>query len=177
MRYIRQFTVFFGLILFILTLISFFKLFDSKIRLEIYRRIGNAIFAAAGKIKKFTSKLLSALGITEIKKLNAEDEKRIIIYDNKRKERKKRRLKRKFPYDENDAQKIRYMYTVLIEKKLKNGINVHHSETPNKLSQTLAQNETEKELFSLYQPARYKGMVTLTKEQLKEQYEYMNLKK
>ena len=64
-RYLRQLSVLVGTLLLIAALISFLKLFTYEIRMELYRRVSRALFAAGEKWRAVRARVRKLLGLPE----------------------------------------------------------------------------------------------------------------
>lgn len=174
LKYPRQICGFLGIVFLILTLINIAKLFTAEIRQELYRRVSSAIMNFLSKIKIVTDKIKDKLGIKTVSNLYSGDEVRIIISDERSRQKKERPLtKKRFSQLENDCQRIRYMYVKFLSWKDKKGELCHNYETPRELEEKTATNDTEHDLFDLYSPVRYAEAPQITPEQVKTQYDYL----
>ena len=174
LKYIRQFSAFFGYVSLILALINLSKLFTREIRQELYRRISKALFGVMEKLKAAADKIKDKLGIKTAIRLHTGDEVRIIINDDRtRRKNKKPVTKKHFNALDDDKDRIRFMYVKFIEYKQKKMQNCHSYDTPKELEEKTAENETEHDLFDLYAPVRYAQVSDISPEEVKTQYDYL----
>lgn len=173
-KYVGQFAVFFAFIFLGLFLFSIPKMLTEKSRMELYRIIGQGFLGFTSRVSKFTQKLKKLLGIRDVQKLYAEDEKSIVFSpDAKRKRKKVKPLtRRRFSQLTDDAERIRYLYASFVIKKRKEGEGCNPYHTPDEVRVIAAKNETEGELCAIYVPVRYAQSFTPASEEVVKQYKY-----
>ncbi|MBR6514508.1 MAG: hypothetical protein IKT46_06715 [Clostridia bacterium] len=173
-KYVRQFCAFFGYVSIALDLYNIGRLFTKEIRQELYRRISKAFFNIAQKLKDVAEKVKKRLGIKTNTRSRSSDEVNIIINDDRVRRKKQRPVtKRRFSSLSEDSDRIRFMYVKFIEYKQKKKGNCHSYDTPNELEEKVAENETEHELFDIYNPVRYAEKAYVTPNDVKKQYDYL----
>lgn len=177
-KYTRQFLWVFGFLFFGIFIYSLTKILTKESKMEIYRRVGNVFMNFAAKLTVIKKKILKALGLKDSTLLYSDDEKRIIIKeDAKRNLRKKDMLTQKrFSSLDNNRERLRYMYASYIKAERKKGDPATPDQTPLEIKPITAKTETESKLFDLYTPVRYSENYVPTPEELKEQYDYFSHK-
>lgn len=175
-KYTRQFMVFFGFLFLIIFLLSLKKLITHEMKMELYRRIGNAIFGFMTKLKKITKKVKKVLGIKERERLYSDDEKRIIIKNDTGGKRKRQKplTEKRFSSLTDHRERVRFIYAKFVIGKRKEGISCNSFDSPEEIREKTANGRIENQLFDLYTPVRYSKEYTPTDEEIKEQYDYFS---
>lgn len=159
-RYYRQFTTVLSIAFFIITVISFSKLFTREIRFELYQRISQMFLNVSDKFRKLTDKIKKKLGIKERVLLRGKDEKSFIFnYDDGKSKNLFFNKKNNLHWRDmkTNAEKIRYLYIKYILFKIKKGYAFKFNTTPNEISRELRLDDEAGELFAVYYDARYSG--------------------
>ncbi|MBR5516288.1 MAG: hypothetical protein IKU52_08815 [Clostridia bacterium] len=177
-KYTRQFLVVFGFVFLVVFIYSLRKILTKESKLELYRRIGNAFMNFITKITVINQKIRKALGLKERNRLYSDDEKRIIIKDEHKRNRKKKDMitQKKFSSLDDNRERVRFIYAAYIKAQRKKGDSASHDQTPLEIKKHAAKTETEGRLFDLYTPVRYSENFSPTPDEIKEQYDYFSHK-
>ena len=115
----------------------------------------------ASPIVKAVSKLLASIGIdiSRRRRLGGRDEKSIIHVETETVKKKKKKLKNELKWQEqtNNSARVRFIFIDYMIHRIRNGYRMHYSMTAEEIGKEIAVEPDEKELFRVYQMARYSG--------------------
>ncbi len=174
LKYIRQFDIFFGCAFLVLGLYWSTKILTKEFAKELYRRIGQAFASVSLKFRAIKNKILTALGLENRIVLRGEEERTIILSNEKRPRRRRNEITRKrFSNLENDRDRVRYLYADYTMARIKKGDSINHYHTPNEANNKMPEEKRAPALTALYTYARYKKSPSIPPEAVKEQYEFV----
>ncbi len=89
-----------------------------------------------------------------------------------------KRLKRRAKWKllETDRQRLGYLYQRLISRKLEDGRNISHSDTPDEIARSHAEGDSEERLFACYSGHRYYDPLPLDGEEIARIKEELGIK-
>lgn len=129
------------------------------------RRLAQSALAVAKKLAspliKAVTKLLNSIGIdlTRRNRLNGRDEKSIVYTDENKEKKAKKKLKNDLKWSEqpDNAARVRFIFIDYMIRRIKNGYFMRRTMTPVEIGRDIALEDDEKELFRVYNMARYAG--------------------
>ncbi len=139
----------------------FFRMLTKSMR----RKLGQSALAVAKKLAaplvKAVTKLLKSIGIdiTRRNRLTGRDEKTIVYSDEHKEKKQKKKLKNDLKWSEqpDNAARVRYIFIDYMIRRIKNGYFMRRTMTPVEIGSDIALEDDEKELFRVYNIARYAG--------------------
>lgn len=139
----------------------FFRMLTKSMR----RRLAQSALAVAKRLAspliKAVTKLLNSIGIdlTRRNRLNGRDEKSIVYTDENKEKKTKKKLKNDLKWSEqpDNAARVRFIFIDYMIHRIKNGYFMRRTMTPVEIGRDIALEEDEKELFRVYNMARYAG--------------------
>ena len=155
LRYLRHLIVMLGTIFAIITLISFLKLFTREIRMELYRRISQALFNASEKWRSIKATIRRKLGLPERADMRGRDE-RNIVFDPEKSARRAAKRPPKIKYSEmnDNRRRIRFLWAKYVTEHTKDDPPTI-SDTPENIKSKIDDAAVNDRIFELYQTARY----------------------
>ena len=156
LRYLRHVVVALGALIAVLTIISFLKLFTYEIRMELYRRISQAMFNASEKWRSFKAAVRRKLGLPERAEMRGRDERNIVM-DPERASRKARKNIRRIKYSDmhDNKMRIRFLWLKYVAEHTGDNDPPVISDTPEKILRKINDPHPNKDIFALYRTARY----------------------
>lgn len=129
------------------------------------RKLGKSVVAALQKLAspfvKLAERLLAGIGIDlrRRNRIGGEDE-RCIIMDTDKPKRTKKRLKNELKWAEQtgNVARVRFLFIDYMILRIRQGYILRRTMTPAEISDDIALEEDERELFVAYQKARYAGV-------------------
>lgn len=116
----------------------------------------------AAPLVKAVGKLLASIGIditNRRRRLGGRDEKSIVHYETETVKKKKKKLKNELKWQEqtSNCARIRFIFIDYMIHRVRNGYHMRHSMTTMEMGRELAVEPEDRELFRVYQMARYSG--------------------
>ena len=141
------------------------RAFMQMLTVSMRKKLAKAALAFAKKLAaplaKMVTKLLSSIGIdiTSRRRINGRDEKSIIHENVETVKKKKKRLKNELKWVEqtSNSARVRFIFIDYMIRHIREGYRLRHAMTATEISRDLAVEPEEKELFRIYQMARYSG--------------------
>lgn len=141
----------------------FVKMMTPKLKEMIRARAIELIKSIAGPVAKFLDKMLSVFGVNTGKASGQKDEKSF-VYTPEAREKKQKKLKNsaKWEEQENNAEKVRFIFIDYMIAKIRDGFVMRHNHTPSEIKGSMDNIDTDEELlFDTYNKARYAGTLSL----------------
>ena len=148
----------------VLSIKSFLRLMTVEVRKRLLEKLVLAAKKFVSPVAKIVNKVLAAMGIGVFKgRVRGKDEKSFVYASSEKTRRKKAALKNTGKWDEleDNAMRVRYIFTDYMIKKIKGGYFMRHSMTSDEIGREIAENDDEKLLFEVYRKARYAGRLSL----------------
>ena len=121
------------------------------------------IKSIAGPVAKLLDKMLSVLGLN-VGKANGQKDEKSFVYTPEAREKKQKKLKNsaKWEEQEDNAQRVRFIFIDYMIAKIREGFVMRHNHTPTEIKGDLDNiDENEELLFEAYNKARYAGALSL----------------
>ena len=119
----------------------------------------------AAPLLKAVNKLLLSIGIdlSRRNRLGGRDEKTFVFDDTEKVKKAKKKLKNDLKWvDQTDnAARVRFIFIDYMIRRIKKGYLMKRSMTPAEIGQEIALEDDEKNLFAVYDKARYAGKAGL----------------
>ena len=141
----------------------FVKMMTPKLKEMIRARAIELLKSIAGPVAKFLDKMLSVFGVNTGKSSGQKDEKSF-IYTPESREKKQKKLKNsaKWEEQENNAERVRFIFIDYMIAKIREGFVMKHNHTPSEIKGKMENaDESEFLLFDTYNKARYAGKLSL----------------
>lgn len=141
------------------------KFFIKLMSAEKKRQIAEKLSRLAKRISRAVTMLVSkVLGISlSSGRLRGKDEKSFVYSSQTKEKRKRARLKNTARWEDtqNNAEKVRFIFTDYMIGKIKGGYFMRHSMTTDEIGVDIGVGEDEEILFQTYKKARYAGELSL----------------
>lgn len=145
----------------ILCVREFFRMLTKSMR----RKIGKAALRIGKKLAapfiRAVTKLLGTIGIdlSRRNRLGGRDEKTFVYNDTPKEPKRKKKLKNdlKWAEQEDNAARVRFIFIDYMIRRIKGGYLMRRCMTPAEIGKDIALEDDEKELFRVYNLARYAG--------------------
>lgn len=115
----------------------------------------------ASPFVKAISKLLSSIGIdiSRRRRLSGRDEKSIIHMETETVKKKKKKLKNELKWQEqtSNSARVRFIFIDYMIHRIRGGYRMRYSMTTTEIGKEIAAEPEDRELFRVYQMARYSG--------------------
>ena len=141
----------------------FVKMMTPKLKEMIRARAIEILKSIAGPVAKFLDKMLSVFGLNTSRAGGQKDEKSF-VYTPENKEKKQKKLKNsaKWEDQQNNAEKVRFIFIDYMIAKIREGFVMKHNNTPIEIKVNMeCIDENEALLFDTYNKARYAGKLSL----------------
>ncbi|MBO5510732.1 MAG: hypothetical protein J6B24_03270 [Clostridia bacterium] len=158
---IRIITVLLAIFFIVMGCRAFLRMLTASMR----KKLGQAAVKFAKKLAapliKAVNKLLLSIGIdlSRRNRLGGRDEKTFVFDDTEKVKKTKKRLKNDLKWvDQTDnAARVRFIFIDYMIRRIKKGYFMKRSMTPAEIGQEIALEDDEKNLFAVYDKARYAG--------------------
>ncbi len=138
----------------------FLRMLTKSMRRKLGRSVAAALQKLASPLVKLAERLLAGIGIDlrRRNRIGGEDE-RCIIMDTDKPKRTKKRLKNELKWAEQtgNVARVRFLFIDYMILRIRQGYFLRRTMTPAEISEDIALEEDERELFAAYQKARYAG--------------------
>ena len=141
----------------------FVKMMTPKLKEMIRARAIEFIKSIAGPVAKLLDKMLSVLGLN-VGKANGQKDEKSFVYTPEAREKKQKKLKNsaKWEEQEDNAQRVRFIFIDYMIAKIREGFVMRYNHTPTEIKGDLDNiDENEELLFEAYNKARYAGALSL----------------
>lgn len=141
----------------------FLKMMTPKLKEMIRARAIEILKSIAGPVAKFLDKMLSVFGLNTSRAGGQKDEKSF-VYTPENKEKKQKKLKNsaKWEDQQNNAERVRFIFIDYMIMKIREGFVMKHNNTPIEIKDKMdCIDENEALLFDTYNKARYAGKLSL----------------
>lgn len=139
----------------------FLRMLTRSMRRKLAQSVKSFMTKLASPLIKLTERLLAGIGIDLRRRgrLGGEDERSIVMDEDKPK-RTKKRLKNdlKWADQTSNAARVRFLFVEYMILRIRQGYFLRRTMTPAEISDDIALEEDERELFAVYQKARYAGV-------------------
>lgn len=121
--------------------------------LEIGRRVAKPVLKAVNRVLGFVGIQLGR------QRLKGKDEKSFVYVEKPAKPKKAKKLRNEGKWHElpDNAARVRFIFVDYMIKKIKQGYRMKYHQTPCEIGAEVAIEDDEKQLFEVYQTARYAG--------------------
>lgn len=140
---------------------EFLRMLTASMRKKLARAAMKLAKKLAAPLVKAVSKLLTSIGIdiTRRGRLSGKDERSFVHAEAETVKKKKKKLKNQLKWMEqtDNAARVRFIFIDYMIHRIRNGYFMRHSMTTLEIGREIATEEDEKELFRVYQMARYAG--------------------
>ncbi len=144
----------------VFALVQFFRMLSPSLKrkmalkaLEIGKRVAKPVVKALDRV-------LSIVGISIGKqRLKGKDEKSFVYVEKPTKAKKAKKLRNEGKWHElpDNAARVRFIFVDYMIRRIKQGYRLKYHQTPQEIGQEIAIEDDEKQLFEVYQTARYAG--------------------
>lgn len=159
-KYVAEFWVIAQIILFFLVFRIIYRTILRKKLVKVYEKSVFAVRKFLKRINTYTKKFFERFGRKE-KGVFIEGKSTYSFLfrkkdkEEKEKSKKQKQKKRKWSDQSTNYDKLRFIYSVTVNKKIREGANIRRSHTPLEIKKAHAENENENELFLCYNDNRY----------------------
>ncbi len=158
---IRGLTTVIALVAVIMSVRAFVRMLTASMRKKLTAAALRTLKRMATPLIKAVSRLLLSIGIdlSRRNRLGGRDEKTFVFNDEEKVKKPKKRLKNELKWQEqpDNAARVRFIFIDYMIHCIKNGYFMKRSMTPAEIAHEVALEKDEKELFRVYDMARYAG--------------------
>ncbi len=144
----------------VFALVQFYRMLSPSLKrkmalkaLEIGKRVAKPVLKALDRV-------LGLVGISIGKqRLKGKDEKSFVYVEKPTKAKKAKKLRNEGKWHElpDNAARVRFIFVDYMIRRIKQGYRMKYHQTPNEIGREIAVEDDEKQLFEVYQTARYAG--------------------
>ena len=158
---IRIITVLVAIVVIAMGIRAFLRMLTASMRKKLGQAAVRFAKRLAAPLIKAVNKLLLSIGIdlSRRNRLGGRDERTFVFDDTEKVKKTKKKLKNELKWAEqpDNAARVRFIFIDYMIRRIKKGYFMKHSMTPAEICAEVALEEDEKNLFAVYDKARYAG--------------------
>ena len=122
--------------------------------LEVGKRVAKPVLRAVNRVLGFVGIQIGK------QRLKGKDEKSFVYVEKPQKAKKNKKLRNEGKWHElpDNAARVRFIFVDYMIRKIKQGYRMKYHQTPLEIGREIAVEDDEKQLFEVYQTARYAGL-------------------
>ena len=144
----------------VLAIVEFYRMLSPALKRKLAQRALAFAQKVAKPVLKAVTKVLGFMGISIGKqRLKGKDEKSFVYVEKPAKASRKKKLRNDGKWHElpDNASRVRFIFIDYMIRKIKQGYRMKYHQTPCEIGEEIAVEQDEKQLFEVYQTARYAG--------------------
>jgi len=144
----------------VFAIIEFFRMLSPSLKRKLALKVLEVGKRVAKPVLKAVNRVLGFVGIQIGKqRLKGKDEKSFVYVEKPQKAKKNKKLRNEGKWHElpDNAARVRFIFVDYMIRKIKQGYRMKYHQTPLEIGREIAVEDDEKQLFEVYQTARYAG--------------------
>ncbi len=144
----------------VFAIIEFFRMLSPSLKRKLALKVLEVGKRVAKPVLKALDRVLGFVGISIGKqRLKGKDEKSFVYVEKPQKAKKNKKLRNEGKWHElpDNAARVRFIFVDYMIRKIKQGYRMKYHQTPLEIGREIAVEDDEKQLFEVYQTARYAG--------------------
>ncbi|MBQ7378408.1 MAG: hypothetical protein IJW70_01860 [Clostridia bacterium] len=144
----------------VFALIEFYRMLSPSLKRKMALKVLEIGKRVAKPMLKAVNRVLGLVGIQIGKqRLKGKDEKSFVYTEKPAKAKKAKKLRNEGKWHElpDNASRVRFIFVDYMIRKIKQGYRMKYHQTPDEIGREIAIEDDEKQLFEVYQTARYAG--------------------
>ena len=144
----------------VFALVEFYRMLSPSLKRKMALKVLEVGKRVAKPVLKALDRVLSFVGIQIGKqRLKGKDEKSFVYTEKQTKAKKAKKLRNEGKWHElpDNAARVRFIFVDYMIRRIKQGYRMKYHQTPFEIGQEIAVEDDEKQLFEVYQTARYAG--------------------
>ena len=144
----------------VFAIIEFIRMLSPSLKRKLALKVLEVGKRVAKPVLKAVNRVLGFVGIQIGKqRLKGKDEKSFVYVEKPQKAKKNKKLRNEGKWHElpDNAARVRFIFVDYMIRKIKQGYRMKYHQTPLEIGHELALEDDEKQLFEVYQTARYAG--------------------
>lgn len=144
----------------VFAIIEFFRMLSPSLKRKLALKVLEVGKRVAKPVLKAVNRVLGFVGIQIGKqRLKGKDEKSFVYVEKPQKAKKNKKLRNEGKWHElpDNAARVRFIFVDYMIRKIKQGYRMKYHQTPLEIGREIALEADEKQLFEVYQTARYAG--------------------
>ncbi|MBQ2806442.1 MAG: hypothetical protein IJF08_05270 [Clostridia bacterium] len=145
----------------VFAIIEFFRMLSPSLKRKLALKVLEVGKRVAKPVLKALDRVLGFVGIQIGKqRLKGKDEKSFVYVEKPQKAKKNKKLRNEGKWHElsDNASRVRFIFVDYMIRKIKQGYRMKYHQTPLEIGREIAVEDDEKQLFEVYQTARYAGL-------------------
>ena len=144
----------------VFAIIEFIRMLSPSLKRKLALKVLEVGKRVAKPVLKAVNRVLGFVGISIGKqRLKGKDEKSFVYTEKPQKAKKAKKLRNEGKWHElpDNASRVRFIFVDYMIRKIKQGYSMKYHQTPREIGREIAIEDDEKQLFEVYQTARYAG--------------------
>ena len=144
----------------VFAIIEFIRMLSPSLKRKLALKVLEVGKRVAKPVLKAVNRVLGFVGISIGKqRLKGKDEKSFVYTEKQTKAKKAKKLRNEGKWHElpDNAARVRFIFVDYMIRKIKQGYSMKYHQTPREIGREIAIEDDEKQLFEVYQTARYAG--------------------
>ena len=144
----------------VFALVEFYRMLSPSLKRKMAQKMLEVGKRVAKPVLKVVNRVLGFVGIQiGRQRLKGKDEKSFVYTEKPQKAKKAKKLRNEGKWHElpDNAARVRFIFVDYMIRKIKQGYRMKYHQTPMEIGQEIAVEDDEKQLFKVYQTARYAG--------------------
>lgn len=144
----------------VFSLIEFIRMLSPALKRKLISKVLAVVKRVAKPVLKAVNRVLGLVGIQlGRQRLKGKDEKSFVYTEKPAKAKKSKKLRNEGKWHElpDNASRVRFIFVDYMIRHIKKGYRMKYHQTPYEIGKEIAIEDDEKQLFEVYQTARYAG--------------------